>query len=383
MSINLNHYFTEKCYDGNFLNFLSIHDNGRSYYLTMPNDGKLDELYNVTMELKSRQLTGTKQQVFEVSEQQLKLLNRIAEQETNWIVYPLFIVAEQFYQISKTINSISELERCGRTIHRSFNLCLNDRNPTLPKNRRIGCYMFANLEFQLYHKLKNRDMMKNLVKVLQSRRQEIPTLRQSLARYHKSHMVKYNYYMGEYYGCYEGDFSRGHEYLSDALMDCSRDPRLTKKRQRIVILLVPMAVLMKKRPVKVPEIYHNMLNALKTGNLSQYDAQVHKNEIFYLENGLYVAMSLIRELVLLRLIKQCYRYYGSRNILPLSIIAIGYTKSTQRGKQRAKKLTPQAERELLDSLECQLANLIAKDHIKGYLSHSNRCIVLSKKNPFP
>lgn len=382
MSINLNHYFSNKCYDDSFLEFLSARDNGKTYYLTMANDGKLDEFFNVTMQLKLGRKAGDSKAIFDLSEQQLKIMNRIAEQETNWIVYPLFIVAEQFYQISKTGTTVADLERCSRTIHRSFNLCLNDRNPVLPKNRRIGCYMFANLEFQLYHKLQNRDMMKNLVKVLQSRNKEIPSLIQSLARYHKSHMVKYNYYMGEYYGCYESDFKKGYEYLNEALMDCSTDPSLRGKTKQIMILLVPMAILTRNRYLKVPEIYNSMMTSLKTGNLNLYEQQFRQNEIFYLNHGLYVAMSLIRELVALKLIKQCYTHYGRKNIIPLNIIHIGYSKSKQKSKQKPKKHAA-VEEESLDHIECQLANLINKDLIKGYLSHSNRCIVLSKTNPFP
>jgi DNA-binding TFAR19-related protein (PDSD5 family) len=34
-------------------------------------------------------------------------------------------------------------------------------------------------------------------------------------------------------------------------------------------------------------------------------------------------------------------------------------------------------------VECVLANLIYNGHVKGYISHKQRVLVLSKTNPFP
>jgi hypothetical protein len=37
----------------------------------------------------------------------------------------------------------------------------------------------------------------------------------------------------------------------------------------------------------------------------------------------------------------------------------------------------------LDEVECILANLIYRGYVRGYLSHSKRVLVLSKRDPFP
>ena len=37
----------------------------------------------------------------------------------------------------------------------------------------------------------------------------------------------------------------------------------------------------------------------------------------------------------------------------------------------------------LDEVECILANLIYRGYVRGYLSHSKRMLVLSKRDPFP
>ncbi len=36
-----------------------------------------------------------------------------------------------------------------------------------------------------------------------------------------------------------------------------------------------------------------------------------------------------------------------------------------------------------DEVECVVANLIYNGHVKGYISHKNHVLVLSKANPFP
>lgn len=403
VKVNLDRYFVEKRYDEQFLQFLR-NDNfneSQDFTLTLKNDGKLDHLYNVTMELKFQcWVNDDKDKRFELADEQLRLMNRIAEQETNWIVYPLYIVAEQYFQIAKKTrtNTAGEnlLERCGRTIHRSFNLCLNDRNPDLPRNRKIGCYLFANLEFQLYRLLENRDMAKNLVKVLQSRVNEIPTLSQSLAALHAKHKVLYNYYMGEYYGCYESDFEKGFTYLQEALLECSTSGSCDAQIDRILVLLVPFALLTRRiypnfqhralatrRSRRMAHnLYRPIIKSILTGNLKDYDAQFAKHELFFLRNGLFVAMSLLRELVFLKLVKICWITSNHVTIIPLTTIATGYLASLQGTRKRRKKL-PAITDSLLDDLECQLANLIYKNAVKGYLSHSNRCLVLSKKDPFP
>jgi len=37
----------------------------------------------------------------------------------------------------------------------------------------------------------------------------------------------------------------------------------------------------------------------------------------------------------------------------------------------------------LDEIECILANLIYRGYVRGYISHTKRVLVLSKKDPFP
>ncbi|CCD25284.1 uncharacterized protein NDAI_0E04670 [Naumovozyma dairenensis CBS 421] len=426
---------------------------------------------------------------------QLKSLNRLVERDSssNWLILPLFIVANQIFKIFSqlkdqvthpnlkfNINSIPDcnklpiktkivkefLEDCARNIHRSFSLCLNDKNPNLRKNKKIGIILFSNLEFKIYHKLQNKDMIKNLIKVLnsnnvltQQQQQQNAVNNADLTTFYKSHVVMFNYFMGQYYGCYESDFNLACNYLNNALMECP-DPKkiiitspstINSIWRRLLILLIPFTILTRKtypnldyilnnifiniednHAKEIKDIFHPIIQCFKTGNLQKFDETFKQNEYFYLENGIYVAMTLIRELVFLKLIKNCYKIWltindGKNNkfVIPLPFLLIGYLKSLgaqqeliqqivvaddndsasgshqeqqqssahPRGQRETqtryknKKQLPMTSKEtrelILDEIECHLANLISKNYIKGYLSHGNRCLVISKTVPFP
>lgn len=92
----------------------------------------------------------------------------------------------------------------------------------------------------------------------------------------------------------------------------------------------------------------------------------------------------------LRLVKVCYKVNDKKSILPLDLIAAGYRIHFRNHDNEENRVTTTNPRklqkkneDLLDELECRIANLIANGRIKGYLSHSQRCMVLSKTEPFP
>lgn len=454
--VDFNDYFRNKYYDGHLIKFFQFDhscikaaagsDNVIYVLNTAPNsDEKVAELYTRLMKIRKDNKTFKKgnkkgkvkklqskidygKNVFEEIDRALKILNRIAERENSWIVYPLFILASELVKItlwlarlleSKGGNTTSEdakefIEKCGRGIHRSFSLCLNDRNPDFD-NRQTGVYMFANLEFKIYHRLRNLDMIKNLVKVLKSRQDRnlstasLPKLEDSLCREHRAEMVRHNYYMGRYYGCQENDFGTAFNYLCSALMEC--DLKYRTQLRKILVLLIPFGILSRKvypnyssllrlcfddsnddnnnnnekngndgngdspkhtEDIPQADVYlirdvlEDVVKSLRNGDLSLYDKilQNEVNEILFLQRGIYVAMQLIRELVLLKLVKNCYKMLGGKTIIPFDALLLKFNDDST-------------------ELECQLANLISKRYIRGYLSHSNRCLVVSKTESFP
>ena len=454
--VDFNDYFRNKYYDDHLIKFFqfdhsclktAVGSDDVIYVLnTAPNsDEKVAELYTCLMKIRKDNKTFKKgnkkgkvkklqskidygKNIFEEIDGALRIMNRIAERENSWIIYPLFILASELVKITLWLAKLLEskggstssedakeyIEKCGRGIHRSFSLCLNDRNPELD-NRQTGVYMFANLEFKIYHRLRNLDMIKNLVKVLKSRQDEnlstasLPKLEDSLCREHRAEMVRHNYYMGQYYGCQENDFGTAFNYLYSALMEC--DLKYRAQLRKILVLLIPFGILSRKVYPKyssllkicfndgdanndkdgdnirnddskdspkdteatlqadvflIRDVLGDVVKSLRNGDLSLYDKllQNEVNEILFLQRGIYVAMQLIRELVLLKLVQNCYKMLGGKTIIPFDALLLKFNDDST-------------------ELECQLANLISKRYIRGYLSHSNRCLVVSKTESFP
>lgn len=420
MDIDIGNYFEKRLYDDKFLDFIrhDIKTPKKTKYVLQRSTAtdeegvRLQRFYQLGVDLKLKhskrkslkkqgRIKNATEELLQLSNEQLKLFNRIAERETNWIIYPLWVMAKQLICLANESNELNKesIEECGRTIHRSFTICLNDRNPTLNENKKIGCYMFANLEFSIYHRLDNKDMIKNLVKVLESRvnAQDIPPLNQSLAMEHKSQLVLYNYYLGQYYGCLENDHERGFFHLNEALLQCpvlyvesTGKFVLQRQMEKIMILLVPFALLTKRlyprwdHPVitgiitgskRFSQVYPRLVRSVITGNLPLFDATVANHERFLLKQGLHVAMTLLREVVFVRLVERCWQWGNDRkSIMPLSILLAMDSQLNSADED---------EEEQLNALECHLASAIASGLVRAYLSHSNRCIVFSKKEPFP
>ncbi|SCV02495.1 LAME_0H01816g1_1 [Lachancea meyersii CBS 8951] len=380
---------------------------------SLKND-KLIQLIQCTLELKreyNSHCTAGKltPQLFELGNEQLKLLNRIADGETAWITDPLWVSARQLLSISRLLDrdfagnikqnvrdsnnqkskgDLEEekyLEKCVRTVHTSFKLCLNDRNPDARQNKKWGVYFFTNLELSIYERLHNRDMVRNLVKVIQSRTAELPTPEQALCA-HKAQLVTYYYHMAEFYGCYEMDYERGFAFAQKAwlLSRAGGGPQ----ENVICLLLVPFALLARRwypdlavlgsRHAAVAELYGPVVECLRNGDLLTFEKWLSKHEQLLLRRNLYVAMVMVRELVVLKLVKRAVGFMGAGPILSLRGVAAALVHSDSRSS-----LASAVSEDALDRTECTLASLISKGYVKGYLSHSNRALVVSKTNAFP
>ncbi|AJR72204.1 COP9 signalosome (CSN) subunit [Saccharomyces cerevisiae] len=420
MDVDIGCYFEEKRYDDKLLDFIRYDvktPKKTKYILQRPTatdeeSVRLQRFYQLGVDLKLKyskrrslkkqgRIKNATEELLRLANEQLKLFNRIVERETNWIIYPLWVMAKQLIRLANESSELNKdsIEECGRTIHRSFTICLNDRNPRLNENKKIGCYMFANLEFSIYHRLSNKDMIKNLVKVLESRvnARDIPPLNKSLAMEHKSQVVLYNYYLGQYYGCLENDHERGFFHLNEALLQCpmlyvesTGKFVLQGQMEKIMILLVPLALLTKRlyphwnhpviagvitRSKRLSQVYPTLVRSVISGNLSLYEATAASHERFFLSQGLHVVITLLREVVFTRLVQRCWQWGNDRkSIMPLKILL-----ATKQHDSSANE----DEEEQLDALECRLASAIASGLLRAYLSHSNRCIVFSKKEPFP
>lgn len=342
---------------------------------------------------------------FNAANDLLKNLNRFAETKTVWIVKSLIVVTKNLIQYAIKADEFIEknptdfitqkkgdfehescLIKAARTIHNSFKLCLNDRNEEMFESRRNSVYFFVGQELKIYFKLQNRDLAKNMEKVLISKQRELP----DLSAIDKSQAITYLYYSGAI-ACGEGDFRTAYLKFKYAYQLCSRSD--VKHKESILVYLIPLKFLITKKYPNLVKlrlfkknytIYSEIFQSLLTGDLKTFDRVFDSLEYFFLRKNLYLVLENLRTFVVLKLIKKIYIMKDSHPHLSIPVIARGLEFSLYHTNN------PDLERKnkmiqvfSTDETECILANLIYSGHIKGYLSHTNGVLVLSKNNAFP
>lgn len=398
--VNINTYFDTKTWDAQFIKFLTFplgkrnSDDNLVFTLNQIKDARILELYNATMELKDVYLPGfekskslkkrggkkkgganmamVQEKILECIENQMRLLIRMMERDDTmtWLIYPLYSVARQLYEfiVVECDGETGYMERCIRNVHKCLTMCLNDRNPDEMENKRCGILYFINLEFKIYKRLGNRDMIKNLIKVYESRG-DMNKMKNTKYPVGKAQLVTFYYYMGLYYGCYENDHARGITNLEMSLEECSiAYPHHIK---HILKLLIPLQLLVRgvnihrdylqKFKIDGMAVYYpQLIQLIHQGKISAYRELLNNDialQVSLLKDGTFVIWQLLIHRVQLNYIKRQWTRLSQSSVVPMAEIA--------------------------DVSECQLANLISLNLLKGYLSHSHACLVLSKKDPFP
>ncbi|KAH3666620.1 hypothetical protein WICMUC_005604 [Wickerhamomyces mucosus] len=322
--------------------------------------------------------------------------NKYAEAKTNWIMIPIMTLAKFLTKTAidsdKELDSQNggafektEVENCltkaGRILDVSKRLCLTDRNEDDRSSKRRFIYFFAGQQLKIYHKLQNIPLAKNLEKVLASKQRELP----SLYEIPKSQAIPYLYYSG-IIKCGESEFRTALEKFKLAFELSHRNADL-KNQELILIYLIPLNFLIHKKYPKqnvfdtypnIKVLYEDLIESLKIGDLRKFDSYFEDLEIFFLKKTLYLAIENLRNYVSLKLIRNVFKITEVKTHFNINSItkAIQYSKYHDSNRLKPVELNN-------DDTECLLANLIYKGLIKGYISHVNEILVLSKVDPFP
>lgn len=332
-------------------------------------------------------------------------LNRFAETQNNWInitlikcckeligiysvmekSFPEEIVADHSNEIVSS-NKISSLEMLANTINKSFKLSLNDKNLQLNESKRIDIYFFLSCLIKIYFKLGNIELAKSIEKALKGTRFELPKLNKSLTD--KNSAIIYLYY-SSILSLDDSNFKECQSKLTTALtlMSYTSDKSCIEHQfQQIMIMYLPLALYNEK---KLPKAYiwrqfpaldyvynKNFFQFIKSGAIDKYDKFMEQTQSFLLKTNLYLLFQNLKQLAYVSFIKKIVKVHQelnndpkSNHIIPFSAFEVGF-----------KYITLDFD---YDQIECILAGLIANGNIKGYLSHGNKCIVLSKTAAFP
>lgn len=343
-------------------------------------------------------------------------LNRAAETQTNWICPTLINCSNELisvYQVRLKLHPEAEeakdgktspLELVANTINRLFKICLTDKNPEQAVSKKASIHFFLAALIKIYFKLNRLELAKSMEKALVGTGLAIPTIVHSPVEYRK-HIVTYLYFSA-LLSLDEGDFAFAETKLLTAMefLACYKLLKnVAKQAEKILFLLVPLKMYT-SRSVLPPEVWNrfpslrlvykeHLFDAIFTGNLRKFDECVDKFRVVFLKRHIFILVLQLKLLCYLRLVKRTATIYKeleskTPHIIPFSALELALELSKHNKFENSTLSVPESveKHQYLTSheeLECILANLIAKKHIKGYLSHANKCLVTLKTDPFP
>lgn len=346
-------------------------------------------------------------------------LNRAAETQSNWVCPALINCSDELislfqvrakqksnldHQSSKEAVTES-LELIAATINKSFKICLTDKTLDFAVSKKACIHFFLAALIKIYFKLNKLELAKSMEKALMGTGLALPTIVNSPVEYRK-HIVTYLYFSA-LLSLDESDFEFAETKLLTAMQFLScykKQAKVAAQAEKILLLLMPLKLYNSRATLpattsanfkNIDYIYtQNLLKAVKTGNLRQFQECTQKFQKIFLKRHIYLLVVHSKHLCYLRLIQRTVRLFAELNttsphIVPLSAIQLAIefsTKNSQNiegGLLVPESLASQNYSVSAEEVECILANLIHKKWVKGYISHSNRCIVLLKTDAFP
>ncbi|KAK8811653.1 hypothetical protein WA556_000592, partial [Blastocystis sp. ATCC 50177/Nand II] len=180
-----------------------------------------------------------------------------------------------------------------------------------------------------------------------------------------------------YYYCgrlrlYEDDYHGARDALTRALSLC--DPNAPHNLQMVLFFLIPVNMLFGRLPSQAVldrfhfTMYQKLAQAVRTGDLPLYDRVLTDYATVLVTRCLYLTVVSLKVLVQRSFLKRVITAYGSAQI-PFQAIHKGFD------------LLRLHESD--DELCCMLSVLKYKGYLKGYVSFTQKTLVVSKTQPFP
>ncbi|KAG7195401.1 COP9 signalosome (CSN) subunit [Scheffersomyces spartinae] len=282
------------------------------------------------------------------------------------------------------------------TINKALKQALSDKNSDLKTSKRNDIYFFAGCLIKLYFKLGKYELAQSIERAIHGTRFPIPNIRDYQF---KKYSVIYLYYTA-LLALDANELNKAQDNLSLAFhlitFYKSKPKPSNKQTMRILLLLIPLSLL-NNRLLPAERVYQDypvikyifqdrLLKAICTGDIQLFDKSINEFQLLFLRNHIYILVPGLRSLCYYKLIKKTAMLVkelnldsASSHIVPLNAFqkSISFASSSSKTSNVVGVEVPLAE------IECILANLIFDGKVKGYLSHTNKCIVLSKVDGFP
>ncbi|NP_001187326.1 PCI domain-containing protein 2 [Ictalurus punctatus] len=296
-----------------------------------------------------------------------------AHKEENWALAMMFAVtldlrifansAEQQLQKKGKGKVGDMLEKAAEQLMSCFRVCASDNRAGIEDSKKWGMLFLVNQLFKIYFKISKLHLCKPLIRAIDS-----SNLKDD---YSMAQRVTYKYYVGRK-AMFDSDFKLAEEYcplFQHSHRSCQRNKRL------ILIYLLPVKMLLGHMPtnqlLKKYDLmqFADVTKAVREGNLLLLNEALAKHETFFIRCGIFLILEKLKIITYRNLFKKVYHLLKTHQ-LPLDAFLV------------ALKMM-QVEEVDIDEVQCILANFIYMGHIKGYISHQHRKLVVSKQNPFP
>jgi hypothetical protein len=148
-----------------------------------------------------------------------------------------------------------------------------------------------------------------------------------------------------------------------------------RNRQRILVCLVPIEMTFGILPQATLaqrygfHDYYHMGQAVRVGDLATFNDILENNRVAFIHHGVYLVLEHVRSIVYRNLLRRLFLLQDQNTRINLLDVQIA--------------LEVVGQSISIEEVECIVANLIYQGHIKGYISHKLKILVVSKDNAFP
>ncbi|KAI4178218.1 MAG: hypothetical protein L6R41_008481, partial [Letrouitia leprolyta] len=303
--------------------------------------------------------------------------------------------------IAVDLEKNERLEDAARVINKIFTLCYSDSAQTfllrapIEDSRKWGLYYTTNLLFKTYFKLNSISLSKNCLRALHSAKSDMPPMEV----FPKSHIVTFRYYVGVIQFLDE-EYSRHGTCVTNPPIETkspppfpqsnpSQVPKLTTLSPHRLLLTylipthlhttlkLPTPSLLSTLPHLAP-LFISLLSSIKQGHLYAFSAALSLHESTFVKRRIYLSLERARDICLRNLLRKVWLLEGGKENTRVKVGTFAAGVRFSMYGQQIK--TERGEMMIEDEeVECLVAGLIYKNHLKGYISREHATVVLNRK----
>lgn len=317
----------------------------------------------------------------------VKVLTQIKEE--NWMLPIVYVTSTELrklaicadtrghtsHQSNKAIKPNANVEEAASQLMNVFRVCATDSRTAIEISKRKAMMNIINQLFKIYFRINKLNLYKPLVRALENAN--------IMDQFSLAERVTYSYFTG-LKSLYDSDYLKADNQLTFAFDNCHRE--YLKNRRIILIFLIPVKMLFSGcMPTKQLlaeyqlEQFEDLCEAIKDGNLYSFDQAIEKHSDFFYCYGIYFTLEKLKALVYRNIFKKVAKIVNTHQISMNHFVkAINYFQSNRGQIELAEE-----DKVTCEEVHCLLANLIAENKLKGYISLQHQKLVISKQNPFP